>query len=68
MLDYPYFKRFCKMIAMDLSKQQALDADLKVIQQINFTGNPEVNAKMFFIIEKKKETILGFSKGTVKVL
>ena len=68
MLDYPYFKRFCKMIAMDLSKQQALDADLKVMQQINFTGNPEVNAKMFFIIEKKKETILGFSKGTVKVL
>ena len=56
------------MIAMDLSKQQALDADLKVIQQINFTGNPEVNAKMFFIIENKKETILGFSKGTVKVL
>ena len=68
MLDYPYFKRFCKMIAMDLSKQQALDADLKVMQQINFTGNPEVNAKMFFIIERKKETILGFSKGTVKVL
>ena len=68
MLDYPYFKRFCKMIAMDLSKQQALDADLKVMQQINFTGNPEVNAKIFFIIERKKETILGFSKGTVKVL
>ena len=39
MLDYIYFKKYYKMIAVDLSKQQALDADLKVIQQINFTAN-----------------------------
>ena len=39
LLDYNYFKKYCKMIAIDLSKQQALDAYRKAIQQINFTGN-----------------------------
>ena len=62
------------MIAVDLSKQQALDADPKAIQQIHFTGNlnrgedVNVNTIMFFIIEEEKETILDFSQGTVKVL
>ena len=56
------------MIAIDLSKQQALDADPKAIQQINFIDNldrPE-GATMFFIIEEAKalETILDFSQGT----
>ena len=48
------------MIAIDLSKQQALDADQKAIQQINFTGNLDREATMFFIIEEAKETILYF--------
>ena len=48
------------MIAIDLSKQQALDADQKAIQQINFTGNLHREAAMFFIIEEAKETILDF--------
>ena len=39
LLDYPYFKDSNKMIAVDLSKQQALDADPRAIQQINFTAN-----------------------------
>ena len=39
LLDYPYFKEHYKMIAIDLIKQQALDADQKAIQQINLTGN-----------------------------
>ena len=58
------------MIAIGLSKQQALDADLKTIQQINFTGNLEQNGNtiMPFIIEEAKETILDFSQGTVGVL
>ena len=57
------------MIAIDLSKQQALDADPKAIQQINFTANldPQGNTTMFFIIKEAKETILDFSQGTVKV-
>ena len=58
------------MIAIDLSKQQVLDADCKAIQQINFTGNldREAGTIMFFIIEEAKETILDFSKGSVTVL
>ena len=58
------------MIAVDLSKQQALDADPKAIQQINFTANLDRarNTTMFFIIEEAKETVLDFSQGTVKVL
>ena len=57
------------MIAIDLSKQQALDVDPKAIKQINFTGNVIGNnyRVIFFIIEKAKETILDFSQGTVKV-
>ena len=58
------------MFAIDLSKQQALDADLRAIQQINLTANLDRNeiATMFFIIEETKETVLEFSQGTVKVL
>ena len=39
LLDYIYFKNHYKMIAVDLSKQQAPDPDPKAIQQINFTEN-----------------------------
>ena len=39
LLDYPYFKKYYKLIAIDLSKQRKLNADPKPIQQINFTGN-----------------------------
>ena len=68
LLDYNYFNKYYKMIAIDLSKQQALDADPKAIQQINFTGNLENNAVIFFIIEEAKEAVLDFSQRTVKVL
>ena len=70
MLDYPYFKENYKIIAIDLSKQQALDTDPRAIQQINFTASLERlrNTTMFFIIEEAKETVLDFSQGTVKVL
>ena len=52
------------MIAIDLKKQQALDADPKAIRQINFTGNLDRGGQtaMFFIIEETKETILDFSQ------
>ena len=67
LLDYDYFKKYYKMIAKDLSKQQALDADPKAIQQTNFTGNLEKQSTIFVIIEEVKETVLDFSQGTVKV-
>ena len=50
------------MITIVLSKQQAFDADLKAIQQFNFTENLENQAAMFFIIEEAKETVLVFHK------
>ena len=58
------------MIATDLSKQQALDADPRAIEQINFTANldRQENTTMFFIMKEAKETALDFSQGTVKVL
>ena len=58
------------MIAIDLSKQQAFDADPKAIQKINFTGNLERdgNTTMSFIIEEAKETIFDFLQGTMRVL
>ena len=69
MLDYPYFKENYRMIAIDLSKQQALDTDPRAIQQINFTSNLDrAGNTTFFIIEEAKETVLDFSQGTVKVL
>ena len=69
LLDYIYFKNYYKMIAVDLSKQQALDADLKAIQQINFTNLDRAgNTRVYFILEEAKETVLDLSQGTVKVL
>ena len=58
------------MIEIYLSKQQALDADPKAIQQINFTADLgyEGNIRMFFIVEEAKETVLDFSQGTVRAL
>ena len=60
----------CKMIAVDLSKQQELDADPRKIQEINFTANldRDRNTTIFFIIKQEKETKFEFSQGTVKML
>ena len=59
LLDYTYFKKYYKMIAIDLIKQQALDADPKAIQQINFTANLDGtgNTRYYFILEEAKETV-----------
>ena len=74
LLDYNFFNNQYKTIVIDLSKQQVLDVDQKAIQQIDFTENLNRdeyinnNKIMICIIEELKETILGFSQGTVKVL
>ena len=67
LLYYSAIQNYYKMIVIDLIKQQALDADPKAIQQINFTGNLAQQATIFFIIEEAKETVLNFSQGIVKV-
>ena len=58
------------MISIDLCKQQVLDADLKAIQQINFTANLDGagNTRFYFILKEAKETVFEFSQGTVKIL
>ena len=70
LLDYSSFMDTCKMIAVDLSKQQVLDADPRAIQQINFIANldRDGDTRIYFILEEAKETILDFSQGTVKAL
>ena len=70
LLDYSHFKENYKLIAIDLSKQLELDADLRASQQNNFTANLERagNTTMFFIIKQVKENVFEFSQETVKVL
>ena len=65
LLDYAYFKNYYKMITIDLSKQQALDADPKVIQQTNFTANSNRvgNTRYYFILEETKETTGFFTRN-----
>ena len=68
LLDYTYFKKSYKMIAVDLSKQQTLDADPKATQQINVTANlHRANSRIYFILEQAQETVFEFSQGTVNV-
>ena len=70
LLDYTYFKYYCKMIVVDLSKQEVLDADCKAIKETNLTENLDraENTRIYFILEEAKETVLDFSQGTVKGL
>ena len=68
LLNYDYFKKNYQLIAVDLSKQRELDADLRAIQQIEFIGMLKTRSNVFTILEKSKETILEFYKGTAKVM
>ena len=73
LLGFAYFETNCRLIAVDLSKQKALDANSRAIQQIIFTGKikaTEENTRVliYYILETSKETVLEFSKGTTKVL
>ena len=68
LLDYDYFKKYYKLIAIDLSKQQVLQENEDLIQQINFIGKLEEAANVFIIIEKKENTILEFSQNFANVI
>ena len=67
LLDYNYFKKHGKLVAINLSKQKELDADPRAIQQIELKYMLETNSTIYCVLEKSKETILEFYKGTVKV-
>ena len=66
LLDYNYFKEYYKLIAVDLFKQKELDADPRAIQQIEFKYMLGTSSTIYWVLEKSKETILEFYKGTVK--
>ena len=68
LLDYDYFKKYYKLISIDLSKQQVLQENEDLIQQINFIGKSEEAANVFIIIEKKENTILEFSQNLANVI
>ena len=68
LLDYDYFKKCYKLIAIDLRKQQVLQENKDLIQQINFIGRLTEVANVFIIIEKKENTILEFSQHFANVL
>ena len=61
-------QRHYRLIAVDLSKQKKLDADSKAIQQTGFYGMLETKSQVRTILERSKQTILEFHKGTAKVL
>ena len=69
LLDFAYFQKSYRLIAINLSKQKTLDADPKAIQQVIFTGEaPNNTTRIYYILEQSKETILEFAKRTTKVL
>ena len=73
LLDFAYFEKNYELIVADFSKQKALDADSRAIQQIIFTGKTRLTLAntrviIYYILEQSKETTLQFSKGTTKVL
>ena len=68
LLDYDYFKKYYKLIAIDVSKQQVLQENEDLIQQINFIGRLTEAANVFIIIEKKEHTILELSQNFANVL
>ena len=67
-MDFAYFRKNYRLIAADLTKQKALDADSRVIQQIIFTGRENASTMIYHILEQWKETMLQSSEGKIKVL
>ena len=73
LLDFAYFEKNYRLIAADLRKQKALDADSRALQQINFNSQikstvANTRVIIYYILKQSKETIVKLSKGTRKVL
>ena len=73
LIDFAYFENHYRLLAADFRKQKVLDTNSRDIQQIIFTGTIKATVAntrvvIFYVLEKSKETILEFSKGTTKVL
>ena len=68
LLDYQYFKDHYRLICYNLSQQAILDAYRRAVQQIELYGKLKTNSQVCTVLEKSKETVLEFHKGTAKVL
>ena len=62
LLDFAYFEKNYRLIAADLSKQKALDADPRAIQQTTFTGKASANVMVYYILEQSKKQYYNFLK------
>ena len=67
LLDFDYFKKYYKLVDVDLSKQKELDADPRAVPQVEFKYMLRTNSTIYWVLKKSKETILEFYKGTVKI-
>ena len=65
---YPFFKDHYNLTAFGLSKEKELDADSRAIQQTEFYEMLKTNSQVCTVLEKSKEAVLQFFKGTAKVL
>ena len=68
LLDFAYFEKNYRIIAVDLNRQKDLDADPKAIQQIIFIGKTGNTVRIYYVLEQSRETKLEFPKGTTKGL
>ena len=68
LLDFAYFEKNYRIIAVDLNRQKDLDADPKAIQQIIFIGKTGNTVRIYYVLEQSRETKLEFPKGTIKGL
>ena len=68
LLDFAYFEKNYRIIAVDLNRQKDLDADPKAIQQIIFIGKTGNTVRIYYVLEQSRETKLEFPKGTPKGL
>ena len=68
LLDFAYFEKNYRIIAVDLNRQKDLDADPKAIQQIIFIGKTGNTVMIYYVLEQSRETKLEFPKGTTKGL
>ena len=68
LLDYKFFKNYHLITACNLSLQKELDADPRAIQQIEINFMLDTKSQILTVLEKSKETVFKFQKGTAKVL
>ena len=68
LLDYKYFRDHFLIAACNLQQQKELDADPRSVQQIEANFMLNINSQILPVLQKSKDTLLEFYKGTAKLL